>query len=64
MPESLSFLGDETGEMFANLGMNLLWITMFVKPVFFVLMKYTELKTPDFPSLWKYLKTFKGRSLK
>jgi DMSO/TMAO reductase YedYZ heme-binding membrane subunit len=63
-PDALSFLWNETSQRFANLGLNLLWITLFVKPVFMILVKYTELKTTTFSWIWDYLKTFKWRSLK
>ena len=63
-PDALSFLGNETSQRFANVGMNLLWITLFVKPIFMLLVKHTELKTSTFSWLWDYLKTIKGRSLK
>lgn len=48
----------------ANLWLGLLWATLLVKPVFIVLMKYTELKTLSFTWLRDYLKTIKWRSLK
>lgn len=63
-PEALSFLGNETSQRFANLGLTLLWITLLVKPVFMILMKYTELKTLSFTWLRDYLKTVKWRPLK
>ncbi|HMS91573.1 MAG TPA: hypothetical protein PKC87_05100 [Candidatus Absconditabacterales bacterium] len=63
-PDALSFLGNETSERFANTGLNLLWFTLLVKPLFMILLKYTELKTTTFSGLWEYLKTIKGRSLK
>lgn len=49
IPDALSFLGNETSQMFANFGLNLLWFTLLIKPVFMILIKYTELKTLDFP---------------
>ena len=63
-PDALSFLGNETSQRFANAWLNLLWFTLLVKPVFMVLMKYTEVKTITLSWLWNYLKTIKGRSLK
>lgn len=63
-PDALSFLGNETNQWFANTWLNLLWFTLLVKPVFMILMKYTELKTTTFSWLWEYLKTIKWRSLK
>lgn len=63
-PESLSFLGDEMPQWFANTGINLLWITLLVKPVFMILMPHTELKVITFSWLRDYLKTIKWRSLK
>lgn len=62
-PEALSFLGNETSQRFASTWLNLLWFTLLVKPVFMILIKYTELKTPTFDWLWDYLKTFRWRSL-
>lgn len=47
-PNALSFLGNEVNEKFANIGMALLRITLLVKPVFMILMKYTEVKTLTF----------------
>lgn len=44
-PNALSFLGNEVNEKFANIGMALLRITLLVKPIFSILMKYSELKT-------------------
>jgi DMSO/TMAO reductase YedYZ heme-binding membrane subunit len=44
--------------------MNLLWIVLFVKPVFMILLPYTELKTNTLSWLREYLKTIRGRSLK
>jgi hypothetical protein len=44
-PDAIAFLGSETSQFFANSGMNLLWIVLFVKPVFMILLPYTELKT-------------------
>ncbi|MFA7298379.1 MAG: hypothetical protein WC010_01915 [Candidatus Absconditabacterales bacterium] len=63
-PSTFAFLGPETGEWFANAGMNLLRVVLFVKPTFIILMKYTELKTITLKGLGDYLKTIKGRSLK
>lgn len=63
-PDSLLFLGDEVPQWFANTWMNLLWITLLVKPVFMILMKYSELKTITFTWLREYLQTIKWRSLK
>ena len=63
-PDTLSSFWPEAGKIFANVGMDLLWITLFVKPVFMLLMKYTELKTITFSSLRIYFKTSKWRSLK
>jgi len=63
-PDTLSFLWPEAGEFFANAGMNLLRVVLFVKPVFILLMKYTELKTITFSSLRNYLKTIRWKSWK
>jgi hypothetical protein len=48
VPSALAFLGNEASQRFANLGLTLLRITLLVKPVFMILMKYTELKTLSF----------------
>ena len=63
-PDVLLFLGDEVPQWFANTWMNLLWITLLVKPVFMILMKYSELKTLTFTWLREYLQTIKWRSFK
>jgi DMSO/TMAO reductase YedYZ heme-binding membrane subunit len=63
-PDALSFLGNETSQWFANVWINLLWITLFTKPVFMILMQYTELRTTTFWWLWEYLQTIKWRSCK
>gem|GEM_PF-1801766 len=47
-PSTFAFLGPEAGQMFADAGMNLLWIVLFVKPIFMILVKYTELRTTTF----------------
>jgi len=47
-PDALSFLGNETNQRFADTGMILLRITLFVKPAFMILMKHSELKTISF----------------
>lgn len=64
IPQTLSFLGNEVSQWCANFGLTLLWITLLVKPLFVIMMKYSELKTLTFTWLWNYLKTIKGRSLK
>ena len=58
-PSSLAFFGNELSEGFANIGMSLLWIVLFVKPVFIILGKYSESKTLTFTGLRDYLKTIK-----
>jgi len=63
-PDALLFLWNETSERFANTWLNLLWLTLFVKPLFILLLKYTELKTTRFSWWWQYLKTIKWRSWK
>lgn len=63
-PNALSFLGNEVSEKFANIGMALLRVTLLVKPIFMILMKYTELKTFTFAWLQDYLKTIRWRSIK
>ena len=63
-PNALSFLGNEVNEKFANIGMALLRITLLVKPIFSILMKYSELKTLTIRWLRDYLKTIKWRSVK
>ena len=63
-PSTISFFGPEAGQRFADTGILLLWITLFVKPVFMILVKYTELKTVSFPWLREYLTTIRWRSLK
>lgn len=63
-PDALSFLGNETSQRFANFGLILLRVTLLVKPVFMILMKYTEIKTLTFTWLREYLKTIKWRPLK
>lgn len=63
-PNALSFLGNEVNEKFANIGMALLRVTLLVKPIFMILMKYTELKTFTFAWLQDYLKTIRWRSIK
>lgn len=63
-PDALSFLGNETSEWFANFWLTLLRVTLLVKPVFMILMKYTELKTLTFRWLRDYLTTIKWRSFK
>ncbi len=63
-PESLSFFGNEIPQWFANFWMNLLWVTLLVKPIFVILMPYTEVKDLTFPWLRNYLKTIKWRSFK
>lgn len=63
-PDALSFLGNETSQWFANVGLNLLWVTLFTKPVFMILIPYTELRTTTFWWLWEYVQTIKWRSFK
>ncbi len=63
-PDALAIFGNEVNEKFANIWMILLRITLLVKPVFVVLMQYSELKTLTFRWLRDYLKTIKWRSLK
>lgn len=63
-PQIVAIFGNEVNQWFANVGITLLWITLFVKPLFIVLMQYTELKTLSFIWFWEYLKTIKGRSWK
>jgi len=63
-PDVLSLLGNETSQWFANVGLNLLWFTLLVKPVFMILIPYTELRTMTLWWLWEYLQTIKGRSFK
>ncbi len=62
-PDALAFLGNEINEKCANIWMLLLRITLLVKPIFIILMKYTEFKTISFSWLRDYLKTIKWRSL-
>lgn len=64
VPQTLSFLGNEVSQWCANFGLTLLRITLLVKPVLVILMKYTELKTLTFTWLRDYLKTVKWRSFK
>lgn len=64
VPNALSFFWDEISEWFANLWLNLLWITLLVKPVFMILLPYTEIKTTTLPWILEYLKTIKGRTFK
>jgi len=64
VPGALAFLWPEAGKGFADTGIILLWITLFVKPVFMLLVKHTELRTITFSWLRDYLKTIKWRSLR
>ena len=63
-PSTFSFLGPETGQRFANAGIAFLFVTLFVKPICMILVKYTELNTITFRWLREYLTTIKWRSLK
>lgn len=63
-PDALAIFGNEVNEKFANIGMLLLRITLLVKPIFMILMKYSELKTFTFRWLRDYLTTIKWRSVK
>lgn len=63
-PNALSFLWSEAGKWFADTGMILLRIVLFVKPIYVILAKYTEQKIVTFSWLWKYLKTIKRKPLR
>ncbi len=63
-PQAFALFWNEFNEWFANVGMNLLRITLLVKPVFMILMPYSELKLITFWWLRDYLKTIKGRGAK
>jgi hypothetical protein len=41
-PSTLSFMWPEAGKRFADTGILLLWITLFVKPVFVIMTKYVN----------------------
>lgn len=61
-PAAVASYGFQINSRFAQAGLTLLWITLFVKPVFMILVKYTELRSISFAWLREYLKTAKGRN--
>ncbi len=64
LPNMATMYGFSINSWFAQIGLMLLWITLFVKPLFMILVRYTELRTITLRWLRQYLKTIKGRDLK
>lgn len=62
--QALSIFWREMNQWFSNTWMDLLRITLLVKPIFMILMPYSELKLITFRWLRDYLKTVKGRGVK